>query len=97
MLAAEAAGAKAVQEKLRSRAANIRFAEDTEVDRSDAAGMTMAEQEGAYERVVEEQLAKIPAYRSRGKNTRSGWRSAVSERNEAATATEAAANVRWAR
>jgi len=71
VLAAEAAGAKAVREKFRSRAANIRFAEDTAADQADVAGVTVAEEEGAYERAVEEQLAKIPAYRARGKKTRS--------------------------
>jgi hypothetical protein len=71
VLAAEAAGAKAVQEKFRSRAANIRFAEDTAADQADVAGVTVAEEEGAYERAVEEQLAKMPAYRARGKKARS--------------------------
>ena len=72
VLAAEAAGTKAVQEKLRSRAADIRFAEDTAADQADVAGVTVAEEEGAYERAVEEQLAKIPAYRARGKKARAG-------------------------
>ena len=59
VLAAEAAGTQAVQEKLRGRAANIRFAEDTAADQADVAGVTVAEEEGAYERAVEEQLEKI--------------------------------------
>ncbi len=72
VLAAEAAGEKVVQEKLRSRAADIRFAEDTAADQADIAGVTAAEEEGAYERAVEEELAKIPAYRARGKKARAG-------------------------
>ena len=70
VLAAEAAGTQAVQEKLRGRAANIRFAEDTAADQADVAGVTVAEEEVAYERAVEEQLEKIPAYRARGKKAR---------------------------
>lgn len=86
VLAAEAAGAKAVQEKLRSRAANIRFAEDTVADQADVAGVTVAEEEGAYERAVEEQLAKIPAYRARGKQARTGRTAAAASDDAAATA-----------
>ena len=71
VLAAEEAGKKAAQEKLRGRAAGIRFAEDTAADQSDVAGVSVAEEQGAYERAVEERLAKIPAYRSRGKQRRS--------------------------
>ena len=71
VLAAEAAGKQAAQEKLRSRAAGIRFAEDTATDQADMAGVTVAEEQGAYERAVEERLAKIPSYRSRGKQQRS--------------------------
>lgn len=84
VLAAEAAGSKAVQEKLRSRAASIRFAEDTAADQADVAGVTAAEEEGAYERAVEEQLAKIPAYRARGKQTRAAGK-AVERAVDAAT------------
>ena len=71
VLAAEEAGKKAAQEKLRGRAAGIRFAEDTAADQADVAGVSVAEEQGAYERAVEERLAKIPAYRSRGKQRRS--------------------------
>jgi hypothetical protein len=71
VLAAEEAGKKAAQEKLRGRAAGIRFAEDTDADQADVAGVSVAEEQGAYERAVEERLAKIPAYRSRGKQRRS--------------------------
>jgi hypothetical protein len=71
VLAAEEAGKKAAQEKLRSRAAGIRFAEDTAADQADVAGVSVAEEQGAYERAVEERLAKIPSYRSRGKQRRS--------------------------
>jgi hypothetical protein len=77
VLAAEAAGTQAVQEKLRSRAANIRFAEDTVADQADVAGVTVAEEEGAYERAVEEQLEKIPAYRARGKKARASAKAAA--------------------
>ncbi len=70
--AAEAAGAEKARERLRSRAADIRFAEDTAADQADLAGVSVAEEEGAYERAVEEELAKIPAYRSRGKQVRRG-------------------------
>ena len=70
--AAEAAGVQAAQTKLRSRAAGIRFAEDTVADQVDVAGVTVAEEEGAYERAVAEELAKIPAYRRDGRKTRSG-------------------------
>lgn len=89
VLAAEAAGAKAVQEKLRSRAADIRFAEDTAADQADVAGVTVAEEEGAYERAVEEQLAKIPAYRARGKKTRAAGKTAAAsgDRDDAAALT----------
>jgi hypothetical protein len=70
VLAAEAEGAKAAQQKLRGRAADIRFAEDTAADQADIAGVTVAEEQGAYERAVETELAKIPAYRSRGRQQR---------------------------
>jgi hypothetical protein len=90
VLAAEAAGTKAVQEKLRSRAANIRFAEDTTADQADVAGVTVAEEEGAYERAVEEQLAKIPAYQARGKKARAG-RKAAAPGDEAAPGMDASA------
>jgi hypothetical protein len=66
-LAAEAAGAEAALEKFRDRAAAIRFAEDTTVDQADLAGVTAAEEEGAYERAVAEQLAKLPAYARGGR------------------------------
>ena len=39
---AEAAGAQAAQEKLRGRAARVRFAEDTAADQADVAGITVA-------------------------------------------------------
>ena len=68
--AAEAAAARSAQERLEGRAVGIRFAEDTAADRIDRAGLTAAEAEGAYERAVAEQLARIPAYRSRGKQAR---------------------------
>ncbi|MCX7415142.1 MAG: hypothetical protein NTY25_01440, partial [Planctomycetia bacterium] len=55
VLAAEAAGAKAAQSKLRGRAAGIRFAEDTAADQADIAGVSVAEEQGAYERAVEEE------------------------------------------
>ncbi|MEX0687409.1 MAG: hypothetical protein WD072_01920 [Pirellulales bacterium] len=71
VLAAEATGVKAAQEKLRSRAANIRFAEDTAVDQADVAGVTAAEEEGAYSRAVAAELEKIPAYRRAGRKDRS--------------------------
>lgn len=71
ILAAEAAGAQAAQEKLRGRAANIRFAEDTAVDQADVAGITVAEEEGAYSRAVAAELEKIPAYRRAGRKERS--------------------------
>lgn len=77
VLAAEAAGARAAQEKLRGRAAAIRFAEDTAVDQADVAGVTVAEEEGAYERAVAEQLAKVPAYRRGGRKERSGGKRAA--------------------
>jgi hypothetical protein len=70
VLAAEAEGARAAQQKLRGRAADIRFAEDTAADQADIAGVTVAEEQGAYERAVETELAKIPAYRSRGRQQR---------------------------
>jgi hypothetical protein len=89
--AAEAAGAKAVQEKLRGRAANVRFAEDTAADQADVAGVTKAEEEGAYERAVEEQLAKIPAYRGRGKKARAGRKGAAKADDEAAASADAEA------
>ena len=71
-LAAEAAGAKATLEKFRGRAAGIRFAEDTAVDQADLAGVTAAEEEGAYERSVAGQLAKLPAYARGGRKERAG-------------------------
>lgn len=71
-LAAEAAGAEAALEKFRDRAAAIRFAEDTTVDQADLAGVTAAEEEGAYERAVAEQLAKLPAYARGGRKERAG-------------------------
>jgi hypothetical protein len=86
VLAAEAAGAKAVQEKLRGRAANVRFAEDTAADQADVAGVTVAEEEGAYERAVEEELAKVPAYRARGKQARAEGKAAA--RGDATPPTE---------
>jgi hypothetical protein len=90
VLAAEAAGSKAVQEKLRGRAANVRFAEDTAADQADVAGVTVAEEEGAYERAVEEQLSKIPAYRSRGKQARRGTKAATAADGNAPAADTAA-------
>jgi len=72
--AAEAAGAQAAQEKLRGRAARVRFAEDTAADQADVAGITVAEEEGAYERAVAAELEKIPAYRRAGRKERSGKR-----------------------
>ncbi|MFM9194615.1 MAG: hypothetical protein ACKOWG_02510, partial [Planctomycetia bacterium] len=71
VLAAEEAAKKTSQDKLRGRAAGIRFAEDTAADQADVAGVSVAEEQGAYERAVEERLAKIPAYRSRGRQRRS--------------------------
>lgn len=70
--AAEAAGAEKAQERLRGRAADVRFAEDTAADQADVAGVSVAEERGAYARAVEEELARIPAYRSRGKQLRGG-------------------------
>jgi len=70
--AAEAAGAQAAQDKLRGRAARVRFAEDTAADQADVAGITVAEEEGAYERAVAAELEKIPAYRRAGRKERSG-------------------------
>jgi len=72
VLAAEAAGAQAVQEKFRDRAARVRFAEDTAADQADVAGVSAAEEEGAYERAVATELGKIPAYRLGGRKERSG-------------------------
>jgi hypothetical protein len=91
VLAAEEAGKKAAQEKLRSRAAGIRFAEDTAADQADIAGVSVAEEQGAYERAVEERLAKIPAYRSRGKQQRSARSKADDETSAAAAETTATA------
>lgn len=93
VLAAEAAGEKAVQAKLRSRAADIRFAEDTAADQADIAGVTVAEEKGAYERAVEEELAKIPAYRARGKKARAGGKAAAkpSDQGDAAPSADAQA------
>ena len=54
ILAAEEAGKKAAQEKLRGRAAGIRFAEDTAADQADIAGVSVDEEQGTYERAVEE-------------------------------------------
>ena len=58
MRAAEEAGGRVAQERLRSRAAAIRFAEDTARDQANVAGVTVAEEEGAYDRAVAEALAK---------------------------------------
>jgi len=69
--AAEEAAARAAQDKLRGRASQIRFAEDTAADQADVAGVSVAEARGTYERAIEEQIAKLPAYRSRGRQTRS--------------------------
>lgn len=69
--AAEAAAAKTAQERFRDRAAGIRFAEDTAADQADVAGVTAAEEEGAYARAVAEQLAKLPAYARGGRKERS--------------------------
>lgn len=91
VLAAEAAGSRAVQAKFRSRAAGIRFAEDTAADQADVAGVTVAEEEGAYDRAVEEQLAKIPAYRARGKQTRAAGKAAARADDAAAPTTDATA------
>lgn len=88
--AAEAAGAEKARERLRSRAAGVRFAEDTAADQADLAGVSVAEERGAYERAVEEQLAKIPAYRSRGKRSRGGQGSAAGAGEPAAGAGEPA-------
>ena len=76
VLAAETAAARATQARFRDRAAGIRFAEDTAVDQADVAGVTVAEEEGAYERAVAEQLAKLPAYARAGRKerTRRSWR-----------------------
>lgn len=93
VLAAEAAGARAVQEKLRGRAAGIRFAEDTAADQADVAGVTEAEEEGAYERAVEEQLAKIPSYRARGKQTRAADNAGAQAGNAAAPSADTDATV----
>jgi len=68
---AQAAGAEKARERLQSRAARVRFAEDAAADRMDLAGVSEAEQQGAYERAVEEELAKVPAYRARGRQSRS--------------------------
>lgn len=70
--AAEAVAATAAREKFQGRAADIRFAEDTAADRADIAGVTVAEEEGAYERAMAEELAKMPTYRLRGRQQRSG-------------------------
>ena len=72
VLAAEEAAAKAAQAKFRDRAAGIRFAEDTAVDQADIAGVSAAEEEGAYERAVADQLAKLPAYARGGRKQRAG-------------------------
>jgi hypothetical protein len=72
VLAAEAAGARAVQDKFRDRAARVRFAEDTAADQADVAGVSAAEEAGAYERAVATELEKIPAYRLGGRKERSG-------------------------
>jgi len=71
-LAAEARAREATEAKLRGRAAAIRFAEDTAADQADVAGVTVAEEEGAYERAVAEQLQKLPAYQRRGRQQRTG-------------------------
>jgi len=70
LAAAEAAGAKKVEARFRSRAAQVRFAEDTAADEADLAGVAEAEQRAAAERAVAEELAKVPAYRSRGRQPR---------------------------
>ena len=51
VLAAEEAAKKSSQEKLRGRAAGIRFAEDTAADQADVAGVSVAEEQGAYEQI----------------------------------------------
>jgi hypothetical protein len=79
VLAAEAAGSRAALDKFRGRAADIRFAEDTAADQADLAGVTVAEEEGAYERAVAEQLAKIPAYRRGGRKQRSARNPAAAD------------------
>ena len=76
--AAEEAAARTTQQRLEGRAVGIRFAEDTAADRADRAGLTAAEAEGAYERAVAEELAKVPAYRSRGKQSRTATATAGS-------------------
>lgn len=70
--AAEAGAREATQTKLRGRAAAIRFAEDTAADQADVAGVTVAEERGAYERAVADELAKLPAYKRRGRQQRKG-------------------------
>jgi hypothetical protein len=76
--AAENTAAQRTQTRLEGRAVGIRFAEDTAADRADRAGLSAAEAEGAYERAVAEELAKIPAYRSRGKQARGAKTAAAS-------------------
>ena len=82
--AAELAAAQTAQRRLEGRAVGIRFAEDTAADRADRAGLSAAEAEGAYERAVADELAKIPAYRSRGKQSRTARTTATSGTNAAA-------------
>ncbi len=89
--AAEEAAAATAQRRLEGRAVGIRFAEDTATDRADRAGVTTAEAEGAYERAVAEELAKIPAYRSRGKQARGAKATAASGTAASGTATSGTA------
>jgi hypothetical protein len=70
--ALEARAQATARERLRGRAAAVRFAEDTAADQADVAGVSVAEEQGAYERAVAEQLAALPAYRRRGLQQRSG-------------------------
>jgi hypothetical protein len=88
--AAEEAGRKDAREKLRSRAAGIRFAEDTAADQTDVAGVSVAEEQGAYERAVEEQMGKIPAYQRRGKRQRAKPAAAAEDAAAADTPAQAA-------
>ncbi len=88
--AAEEAAAEETQRKLEGRAAEIRFAEDTDADRADLAGVSATEAAGAYERAVDEELAKIPAYRSRGKQAR-GAKAATSGTATSGTASSGTA------
>lgn len=92
VLAAEAAAAQTAQAKFRDRAAGIRFAEDTVVDQADIAGVTAAEEEGAYERAVADQLANLPAYARGGRKERAG-RSRDESPTEAAAQSAAGADL----